>query len=210
MADIKIGILGRKIGMTQLFDENRAVIPVTMVAAGPCVVLQKKTPAVDGYSAIQIGLVEKVGRKHNIKPLTGHLKKAATGSIKAIREIRGEFPDLTPGSPVTVDRFDEIRVVDVIGVSKGKGFQGVVTRHHFKGGRATHGSMFHRAPGSIGASSYPSRVLKGMRMAGQMGNSRVTVKNLRLVKVDKESGYLFIRGALPGARGSLVVVQGIE
>lgn len=207
---MKIGILGRKIGMTQLFDETRAVVPVTVIAAGPCVVLQKKTLDTDGYHAIQIGLVEKIGRGQVNKPLTGHLKKAGAGSIKAIRELRGEFPELSTGTPVTVEMFEGIQSVDVVGVSKGKGFQGVVTRHHFRGGRATHGSMFHRAPGSIGASSDPSRVFKGMKMAGQMGQGRVTVKNLKLVAVDKEKGLLLIRGAVPGARGGLIQIHGIR
>ena len=207
---MKIGILGRKVGMTQVFDETRAVVPVTVVQVGPCVVLQKKTPDTDGYHAIQIGLVEKVGRKATNKPLTGHLKKSGAASVKAIRELRGEFPDLATGSPITAESFQGIEAVDVIGTSKGKGFQGVIRRHHFGGGRETHGSMFHRAPGSIGGSSDPSRVFKGTRMAGQMGNSRVTVKNLKLVKVDPDNGLLLIRGAVPGGRGGLLLIQGIR
>ncbi len=207
---MKIGILGRKLGMTQVFDESRAVVPVTVIAAGPCVVLQKKSPATDGYHAVQIGLVEKVGRNALTKPQSGHLKKAGASSVKAVRELRGEFPDLNVGATIAADVFGGIEVVDVVGTSKGKGFQGVVVRHHFKGGRATHGSMFHRAPGSIGASSDPSRVLKGTRMAGQMGHGRVTVKNLKLVKVDAENGMLLIRGAVPGPRGSLVLIHGIR
>jgi large subunit ribosomal protein L3 len=207
---MKIGILGRKVGMTQLFDETRAVVPVTVIQAGPCVVLQKKSPETDGYHAVQIGLVEKVGRKQVNKPLAGHLKKAGAGSIKAVRELRGEFPDLSTGTPVTVEMFEGLTEVEVIGVSKGKGFQGVVKRHHFKGGRATHGSMFHRAPGSIGASSDPSRVFKGMKMGGQMGCGRVTVKNLKLVAVDREKGLLLIRGAVPGGRGGLIQIHGIR
>ncbi len=207
---MKIGILGRKLGMTQLFDESRAAVPVTVIEAGPCVVLQKKSPETDGYHAVQIGLVEKVGRHGLTKPQTGHLKKAGAASVKAVRELRGEFPDLKVGSTIAADAFGGIEVVNVIGTSKGKGFQGVVVRHHFKGGRDTHGSMFHRAPGSIGASSDPSRVLKGTRMAGQTGHGRVTVKNLKLVKVDAENGMLLIRGAVPGPRGSLVLVHGIR
>ena len=207
---MKIGILGRKVGMTQVFDESRAVVPVTVVAAGPCVVLQKKTPDTDGYHAVQIGLVEKVGRKAVGQPMAGHLKKAGAASIRAVRELRGEFPSLNQGTSLTVDAFNEIQVVDVIGTSKGKGFQGVVVRHHFRGGRATHGSMFHRAPGSIGASSDPSRVFKGTKMGGHMGNGRVTVRNLKLVKVDPEQGLLLIRGAVPGPRGGLLVIHGIQ
>ena len=207
---MKIGILGRKIGMTQIFDESRAVVPVTVIAAGPCVVLQKKTPETDGYHAIQIGLVETAARVKVNRPIAGHLKKSGAGSVRAIRELRGEFSELNTGTPVTVEMFDGIQFVDVVGTSKGKGFQGVVRRHHFKGGRATHGSMHHRAPGSIGSSSYPSRVIKGMKMGGQMGHTRITVKNLKLVQVDRDNGLLLIRGAVPGPAGSLVQIHGIR
>ena len=207
---MKIGILGRKLGMTQVFDESRAAVPVTVIAVGPCVVLQKKIPATDGYHAVQIGLVEKVGRRAINRPAAGHLKKAGAASVREIRELRGEFPDLSVGATIAADAFQGVKVVEVVGTSKGKGFQGVVKRHHFKGGRATHGSMFHRAPGSIGSSSDPSRVYKGMHMAGQMGAGRVTVKNLALVLVDAENGTLLIRGAVPGPRGSLVLVHAIR
>jgi len=207
---MKIGILGRKVGMTQIFDETRAVVPVTVIAAGPCVVLQKKTPETDGYHAIQIGLVEKLGRHAVTKPLAGHVKKAGAASVKQVRELRGEFPELGTGSSITLDLFKEIQSVDVVGTSKGKGFQGVMRRHHFKGGQATHGSMFHRAPGSIGSSSYPSRVFKGMKMGGQMGNGRVTVKNLKVVQVDAANGVILIRGAVPGPNGGLLLIHGIR
>lgn len=207
---MKIGILGRKVGMTQIFDEGRAVVPVTVIAAGPCVILQKKTPDTDGYHAVQIGLVEKVGRKVVNQPMAGHFKRAGAASIRAVRELRGEFPELNQGSSLTVEAFNGIEIVNVVGTSKGKGFQGVVVRHHFKGGRATHGSMFHRAPGSIGASSDPSRVFKGTRMGGHMGSGRVTVRNLKLVKVDPEQGLLLVRGAVPGPRGGLLVIHGIQ
>jgi large subunit ribosomal protein L3 len=207
---MKIGILGRKVGMTQVFDENRSAIPVTVIKAGPCVILQKKTPDTDGYHAIQIGLVEKVGRNVVNKPMAGHFKKAGASSIRAARELRGEFPDLVPGNTLTLDSFKDIKAVDVVGTSKGKGFQGVMKRHNFSGGRATHGSMFHRAPGSIGASSYPSRVFKGTKMAGQMGNGRVTTKNLDVVQVDAENGLLLIRGAVPGPKGGLLLIRGIR
>ncbi len=207
---MKIGILGRKLGMTQVFDEGRAAVPVTVIAAGPCVVLQRKSPDTDGYHAIQIGLVEKVGRRAVTKPLAGHLKKAGASSVKAVRELRGEFKGLDVGATIAAGAFEGITTVDVVGTSKGKGFQGVVVRHHFKGGRATHGSMFHRAPGSIGASSDPSRVFKGLRMGGQMGSGRVTVKNLKLIKVDAENGTLLVHGAVPGPRGALVLVHGIR
>ena len=207
---MKIGILGRKVGMTQVFDETRAVVPVTVIQAGPCVVLQKKTPDTDGYHAVQIGLVEKVGRRAVTRPMAGHLKKFGAASVRAVRELRGEFPELNPGSPLTVEQFLGIEAVNVVGTSKGKVFQGVIVRHGFRGGRDTHGSMFHRAPGSIGASSDPSRVFKGTRMAGQMGNGRVTVKNLRVVKVDAEKGLLLVKGAVPGPKGGLLVIQGIR
>jgi len=207
---MKIGILGRKVGMTQVFDETRAVVPVTVIAAGPCVVLQKKTPETDGYHAIQIGLVEKLGRHALNKPLVGHAKKAGASSVKQIRELRGEFPELAMGTSITLELFKDIQSVDVVGTSKGKGFQGVVRRHHFKGGRATHGSMFHRAPGSIGSSSYPSRVFKGMKMGGQMGNARATIKNLKVVQVDAANGVILIRGAVPGPKGGLLLIHGIR
>ncbi|MEJ2368161.1 MAG: 50S ribosomal protein L3, partial [Acidobacteriota bacterium] len=162
---MKIGILGRKVAMTQVFDDTNAVVPVTVVSVGPCVVLQKKTPETDGYHALQIGLVEKVGRNRINKPTAGHLKKAGVSAVSAVRELRGEFPDLNVGAQITAESFAEIKRVNVVGKGKGKGFQGVMKRHGFGGGRATHGSMFHRAPGSIGASSYPSRVFKGTRRA---------------------------------------------
>ena len=207
---MKIGILGRKVGMTQVFDEGRAAVPVTVVEAGPCVVLQKKTPDTDGYHAVQIGLVEKRGARNLKKPMAGHLKKSGAASVGAVRELRGEFPSLDLGASITVESFSGIASVDVIGTSKGKGFQGVVKRHHFRGGRATHGSMFHRAPGSIGASSDPSRVFKGTKMGGQMGNGRVTVRNLRLIQVDADRGLLLIRGAVPGPRGGLLLIKGMR
>jgi large subunit ribosomal protein L3 len=207
---MKIGILGRKLGMTQVFDETRAVVPVTVIAAGPCVVLQKKTPETDGYHAIQIGLVEKLGRHAVTKPLAGHVKKAGAASVKQVRELRGEFPELSTGASITLEHFKEIQSVDVVGTSKGRGFQGVVKRHHFRGGRATHGSMFHRAPGSIGSSSYPSRVFKGMKMAGQMGNARATIKNLKVVQVDPANGVLLVLGAVPGPKGGLLLIHGIR
>jgi large subunit ribosomal protein L3 len=207
---MKIGILGRKVGMTQVFDETRAVVPVTVIAAGPCVVLQKKTPESDGYHAVQIGLVEKLGRHALSKPRVGHAKKAGASSVKQVRELRGEFPELAMGTAITLEMFKDIQSVDVVGTSKGKGFQGVVKRHHFAGGRATHGSMHHRAPGSIGSSSYPSRVFKGMKMAGQMGNARATIKNLKVVQVDAANGVILIRGAVPGPKGGLLLIHGIR
>jgi len=207
---MKIGILGRKLGMTQVFDETRSVVPVTVIAAGPCVVLQKKTPESDGYHAIQIALVEKLGRHAVNKPLAGHVKKGGGASVKQIRELRGEFPELSTGASITLEHFKGILAVDIVGTSKGKGFQGVMKRHHFKGGQATHGSMFHRAPGSIGSSSYPSRVFKGMKMGGQMGNVRATIKNLKVVQVDPSNGVLLVLGAVPGPKGGLLLIHGIR
>ncbi len=203
------GILGKKIGMTQVFRPDGQVVPVTVLKAGPCVVVQRKTPNSDGYDAIQLGLVEHVKPKRLSKPETGHLKKASVDGVKYLRELTlgpGD-DDLKPGDRILVDQFLPKQMVDVIGVSKGRGFAGVVKRHHFRGGDATHGSMFHRAPGSIGASSFPSRVFPGMKMGGHMGSQRVTVKNLEIVEVDTEDNLLVVKGAVPGPNGSYVVVR---
>lgn len=206
---MKIGILGRKIGCTQLFDpESREVVPVTVIKVGPCLVLQKKSIEKDGYNAIQVGLIEQNKKKKVNKPMMGHLKKAGAGSASCIKEFRGEFPELTIGSHIDAENLEGVKEVDVIGTSKGKGFQGVVFRHGFRGGAATHGSMFHRAPGSIGASSFPSRVFKGTRMGGRMGGERVTTKNLKVVKIDKENKLLLVKGSVPGPRNGIVIVQG--
>lgn len=206
---MKIGILGRKLGCSQLFNpENREVVPVTVIKAGPCLVLQKKTKEKDGYDALQIGLIEPEKKKRVNKPLMGQLKASGAGSASFIRELRGEFPFLTVGSHISLENFEEVVKVDVTGTSKGKGFQGVVFRHGFRGGAATHGSMFHRAPGSIGASSYPSRVFKGTRMGGRMGGKRITVKNLEVVKIDTKNSLLLVKGAVPGPRNGLLVVSG--
>lgn len=203
------GILGKKIGMTQVFRADGQVVPVTLVKAGPCVVVQRKTPTTDGYDAVQLGLVEFAKAKNITKPETGHQKKAGVDGVKFLKELRLEpgNGDLKQGDRVLVDEFKPKDVVDVIGVSKGRGFAGVVKRHHFRGGRASHGSMFHRAPGSIGASSFPSRVLPGMRMGGHMGTNRVTVRNLEVVDVDPEGSVLMVKGAIPGPNGGYVVVR---
>ena len=207
---MKIGILGRKLGCSQLFDpETREIVPVTVIKAGPCLVLQKKTKESDGYNALQIGLVEPEKKKKVNKPLQGHLKKSGAGSASFVREIRGEFPNITTGSHISLENFDGVKMVDVVGTSKGKGFQGVVVRHGFRGGAATHGSMFHRAPGSIGASSYPSRVFKGTKMGGRMGGARVTTKNIKVAKIDLENGLLLLNGSVPGPRNGLVVIHGL-
>ncbi len=203
------GILGKKIGMTQVFRADGQVVPVTLVKAGPCVVTQRKTPAIDGYDAIQIGLQEFAKQSRVIKPLAGHLKKANAEGVKFLRELRlgAGDGDIKTGDRILVDEFKATDKVDVIGVSKGKGFGGIVKRHHFKGGPKSHGSMFHRAPGSIGASSFPSRVFPGTRMAGQLGMQQVTVRNLEVVEVDTEDNVLMIKGALPGPNGSYVLVR---
>ena len=200
------GILGKKIGMTQVFRADGQVVPVTVLKTGPCVVTQRKTEATDGYDAIQLGLVE--GKRKANKPITGHLKKANVENVRFQREFRlnGEG-DFKPGDRILADSFKPNDKVDVIGVSKGRGFAGFVKRHHFRGGEASHGSMFHRAPGSIGASSFPSRVFPGMRGAGHMGNAQVTVRNLEVVEVDAEDNVLLVKGAVPGPNGSYVLVR---
>src|SRR5438067_2324743 len=202
------GIIGRKVGMTQVFDPDGTVHPATVIKAGPCVVVQAKTVQTDGYEAIQLGFVEETPAKAN-KPTQGHFKKANVPATRVRREVAlakgAEAPAV--GDQVLASIFVLGERVDVIGTSRGKGFQGVVKRHHFAGGAATHGSMFHRAPGSIGASSFPSRVVKGMRAAGRMGGDRVTVKNLKVVQVDGDNHLLVLRGAIPGAPGGYVIVR---
>ena len=201
------GILGKKLGMTQVFDTEGKVIPVTVIEAGPCPVIQRKTAQKDGYEAVQIGFGQSKAHKVG-KPMLGHFQAAGKGTYRALQEIRIEGSDpLEVGAEIKVDIFKEGDVVDVMGHTKGRGFAGVVKRWNFKGGRATHGSMFHRAPGSIGASAWPSRVIKNMKMAGHYGNERVTILNLRVVGVQPEKNLLLIRGAVPGAKNSLVFVR---
>jgi len=203
------GILGKKIGMTQVFRPDGQVIPVTLLKAGPCVVVQRKNPTKDGYDAVQLGLLEFAKSKRLTKPLAGHIKKAGVEGVKFLRELRlrpGD-DDLKMGDRVLVNEFKPSDKVDVTGISKGRGFAGLVKRHHFRGGDATHGSMFHRAPGSIGASSFPSRVFPGLRMAGHMGAERVTVRNLEVIDVDVEENLLVVKGAVPGPNGGYVVVR---
>jgi len=202
------GLIGKKVGMTQLFAADGTVAPATVLKAGPCVVAQVKTAENDGYQAVQLGLVEAKPTKEN-KPSAGHFKKAGVPATRIRREMTvkagGEAPK--PGDIVNVSIFADGERVDVIGTSRGKGFQGVVKRHHFRGGRMSHGSMFHRAPGSIGASSYPSRVVKGMRMGGHMGADRVTVRNLKILRVDAENNLLLVEGSVPGGPNAIVVVR---
>ncbi|MEO2198246.1 MAG: 50S ribosomal protein L3 [bacterium] len=202
------GILGRKIGMTQVFGDDGVVMPATVIKAGPCVVVQRKTVARDGYEAVQLGLVEDGPAKVN-KPTAGHYKKAKVPPTRVRREFPLAEASDTPaeGDQVTASLFADGDRVDVTGVSRGKGFQGVMKRHGFSGGGASHGSMFHRAPGSIGASSYPSRVIKGMRGPGRMGGDRVTVRNLHVMQVNVDEHVLVVKGAVPGAPGGYVMVR---
>src|ERR1700694_3055001 len=208
------GIIGKKIGMTQVFDADGTVHPATVIKAGPCVVVQAKNPQTDGYEAVQLGLVEERPAKAG-KAMAGHYKKANVPPTRVRREVRvtvgpgekAEDAAVKAGDQVLVSIFAHGERVEIIGTGRGKGFQGVVKRHHFAGGAATHGSMFHRAPGSIGASSFPSRVIKGMRAAGRMGGDRVTVRNVKVVLVDAENNLLVINGAIPGAPGGYVVVR---
>jgi large subunit ribosomal protein L3 len=194
--------------MTQTFLENGTVVPVTVIEAGPCVVVQLKTAAKDGYEAVQLGLVDPKAAKRANKPAQGHHQKAGVPPTRMLREFRLESgAELKAGDSILVDIFDGVEKVDVMGASKGKGFQGVMKRHGFGGGRATHGSMFHRAPGSIGQSAFPSRVFAGTRGPGHLGNARTTVKNLRVVRIDAEKNLLIVEGAVPGARGSRLLIK---
>ena len=202
------GIIGKKLGMTQIFNEQGQIVPVTVVLAGPCVVVQRKTTEKDGYEAIQIGFVDASGGKRASKAEKGHCEKLGVAPVRVLREIKVDASNTAkPGDSVLVTAFDPKSKVNVAGISKGKGFAGVMKRHHFKGGRATHGSMFHRAPGSIGQSSYPSRVFPGVRMPGHMGSEQVTVRNLEIAKVDVENNLLLIKGAVPGPKGGYVVIK---
>jgi len=202
------GIIGKKIGMTQLYAEDGRAVPVTVIEAGPCVVIQRKSTQRDGYSAIQVGLVERRRVKRVTRPMKGHFDKAGIPPCRVLREFRVEDgAEVKVGDKLSVEMFAPGDSVNVTGISKGKGFQGVVKRHHFRGGDATHGSMFHRAPGSIGASAFPSRTLKGMRGAGQMGQDQVTVRNLQVVRIDAEKNIMLVRGAIPGANDGYVVIR---
>jgi large subunit ribosomal protein L3 len=206
------GIIGKKVGMTQVFDADGTVHPATVIKAGPCVVLQAKTAQTDGYEAIQLGLVEEAPAKVN-KALAGHFKKAGVPPTRVRREVTAPAGAEAPkvGDQVLATIFNIGDRVDVVGTGRGKGFQGVMRRHHFGGGANTHGSMFHRAPGSIGASSFPSRVVKGMRMAGRMGGRKTTIHNLKVLRVDAENNLLLVEGGIPGApTGYLVIRKAIK
>ena len=202
-------IIGKKIGMTQLFGDGGVVHPATVIKAGPCVVVQAKTTARDGYEAVQLGLVEDGKKPRVTKAVEGTYKKAKVSPTRIRREVAIDSSDESPkpGDQVLVSIFESGDRVDVIGTSRGKGFQGVMKRHGFGGGRATHGSMFHRAPGSIGQSSYPSRVIKGMKGPGRMGGQRVTVRSLQVLQVDTENNLLIVNGSIPGAPGTYITVR---
>lgn len=202
------GLIGKKIGMTSLFDENGKNIPCTVIEAGPCVVTQVRTEEVDGYEALQLGFDDKKAKSSN-KALDGHFKKAGTSAKRKVVEFKGFDAEHKLGDEITVELFTEGEFVDVSATSKGKGFQGVVKRHGFGGvGQATHGQHNRlRAPGSIGAASYPARVFKGMRMAGRMGGEKVTVQNLRVLKVVPEKNLLVVKGAVPGHKNAYVTIQ---
>ncbi len=208
------GIIGRKVGMPQLFAEDGTLTPVTVIKAGPCVVVQKKTTAGrDGYDAVQLGLVEErpIKLKNVTKPMRGHFEKTGAGvpPTRILKELRDTHGDngMSVGDQVLVDQFADGDKIEVVGTSKGRGFAGTVKRHNFNRGPESHGSMNVRAPGSIGQSAYPSRVIKGTRSSGHMGDERVTVKNLTVARVDVENNLLMVRGAVPGANGSVVVVR---
>jgi large subunit ribosomal protein L3 len=207
----KEGLIGRKVGMTQVFADDGTHIPVTVIQAGPCTITAVRTKAKEGYDAVQLGFEAK--KKNVTKPMQGHFKKIGVGAVAVIRELRldksaaEKLGQYEIGQALAVDIFEPGEIVDVVGVTKGRGFQGGVKRHGWRGGEATHGSMFHRAPGSIGASSDPSRVWPGHKLPGRMGTDRRTVLNLRVVRVLPEQNLVLIRGAVPGANGSLVMVR---
>ena len=201
------GLIGRKIGMTSIYDENGKNIPCTVIQAGPCVVTQVRTKEVDGYEALQLGFDDKAEKQSN-KALNGHFKKAGTTAKRRVVEFQGFEQELKLGDQILVDHFEEGEFVDVSGTSKGKGFQGVVKRHGFAGSERTHGQQsMNRAPGSVGAASYPARIFKGMKMAGRMGNDRVTSQNLTILKVLTEKNIILVKGSVSGAKNSFVIVK---
>jgi large subunit ribosomal protein L3 len=203
------GIIGIKLGMTQIFAEDGNLVGVTVLQAGPCVVVQRRTKEKDGYDAAQLGLVEFIKPQRVNKPMTGHFKKSGVAPVKVLQEVRiQESKDETKvGDRVLVENFKAGELVDVRGVSKGRGFAGGVKRWHYAGGDATHGSMFHRAPGGIGGSSFPSRVWKNQHFPGHMGTARVTAKNLKVIKVDSDENLLLVRGSVPGPSGTYIFIH---
>ena len=202
------GLIGTKLGMTQVFHEDGGVQQVTVIQVGPCVVVQRRTVEKDGYEAAQVGLVDPRAAKRATKAMRGHHEKAGVPPTRMLREFKLLGDDeVKPGDAVTLDILKDVQHVDILGVSQGKGFQGVIRRHGFGGGRATHGSMFHRAPGSIGQSANPAKVLRGMRMPGQMGNRNVTMKNCKIARIDDAKGLLLVQGSVPGPRGSRLLIR---
>ncbi|MDI6776458.1 MAG: 50S ribosomal protein L3 [Syntrophales bacterium] len=201
-----VGLIGRKLGMTQIFSEDGAAVPVTVIEVKPSVVIQKKTRENDGYDAVQLGYGH-TKQKHVTKALQGHCKKADKGFFRILREFRTDTDDYEVGQELKTDVFTVGDYVDVVGTTEGKGFAGVIKRHGFRGGRATHGSMFHRAPGSIGASAYPSRVFKGKKLPGHMGNVRKTVQNLMVYGVRPDRDLILVKGSVPGSKNSFVLIK---
>jgi large subunit ribosomal protein L3 len=203
------GILGKKVGMTQVFAQDGKVIPVTVLKAGPCVVVQRKTADKDGYEAVQLGLVEFVKEKNISKPMQGHFKKAGVEPLRFLSEfpVSGDAEEMKTGDRVLAEHFGASELIDVVGVSKGRGFQGNIKRHGQRRGPESHGSMSHRQPGSIGQSASPSRVLKGLKLPGHMGSERVTVRNVEIVEVDADNNVILVRGAVPGPNGGYVVIR---
>ena len=202
------GIIGKKLGMTQIFNEQGQVVPVTVIQAGPCVVVQRKTSAKEGYEAVQVGFVDPQGGKRASRPEKGHCEKHGVAPVRVLRELRVEADDPSkPGDSVLVTQFAEKAKVHVTGISKGKGFAGVMKRHNFRGGPGGHGSHFHRAPGSVGQCATPSRVFKGLKLPGHMGSESVTVRNLDIVRIDAEQNLLLVKGAVPGAKGALLTIR---
>jgi large subunit ribosomal protein L3 len=204
---MKKGLIGKKLGMTQVFGDDGRCIPVTVIEAGPCVVVQKKTTEKDGYTAVQVGYGEKAAHRVN-RPHRGHCRAAGQGAFATLRELRLEDAETyAVGDVLTAELFAPGDIVDVTGTSVGKGFQGVMKRWGFKGGRASHGSRFHRAPGSIGCSATPSRVFKGKKMPGQMGNEQVTIQKLQVVRVDVADNLILIKGSIPGSDNGIVLIK---
>ena len=200
-------LIGKKLGMTQIFDEEGRRVPVTVIEAGPCSVVQRKTAATDGYEAIQLGFGSQKPERV-AKPLVGHFKKAGVGTMRELREVRVDADDAAKaGDTLTAAVFEGVNFVDVSGVSKGKGFQGVMKRHNFGGGRATHGSHFHRTTGSIGMKEKPGRVFKGKKMAGQMGSTDITVQNVKVIQVRAAENLILVKGQVPGANGTTLVLR---
>ncbi len=201
------GLIGKKIGMTQIFDEEGNIVPVTILKIGPCSVVQVKTEDRDGYRAVQLAYIEEKPPKRVNKPMAGHYAKAGVEPQRILREFKLGEGEIKEGQTLTVEIFEGVDRVDVTGTSKGRGFQGVMKRHGYSGGPASHGSKFHRAPGSVGSTTFPGRVLKGKGMPGHMGNERVTVIGLRVVKIDKEKNLMLVKGAVPGPAGGYVLVK---